>query len=105
MVEVVAHDGRLTEGRAVLIVVADIEHAFLGRIVPDLLIQLGPIGAAFLRIDLPVQLIQLRVVLMDPVEDVSLLGMSFPIYFKTGLTYRPREAVFFPYWIAETGQR
>ncbi len=27
------------------------------------------------------------------------------LHFKTGLTYRPREAVFFPYWIAETGQR
>ena len=29
----------------------------------------------------------------------------FQFHFKTGLTYRPREAVFFPYWIAETGQR
>ena len=29
----------------------------------------------------------------------------FQLHFKTGLTYRPREAVFFPYWIAETGQR
>ena len=26
------------------------------------------------------------------------------LHFNTGLTYRPREAVFFPYWIAETGQ-
>ena len=29
----------------------------------------------------------------------------FQFHFKTGLTYRTREAVFFPYWIAETGQR
>ena len=69
MIEVVANHGRLAEGRTVPVVIADIEHAFLCRVCPDLLIQLRPIGTAFFRIDLPVQLVQLRVVLMDPVED------------------------------------
>ena len=69
MIEVVAHHGRLAEGRTVLVVVPDIQHAFLCRIFPDLLIQLRPVGAAFLRIDLMIQLVQLRMMLVDPVED------------------------------------
>ena len=46
-----------------------------------------------------------------PILSSKLVYLSFSLpgfprcHFKTGLTYRPREAVFFPYWIAETGQR
>ena len=69
MVEVVADHGRLAEGGAMPVVVPDIQHAFLRRVFPDLLIQLVPVCAALLRIDLMIQAVQLRMMLVDPVEN------------------------------------
>lgn len=73
MIKVIAHYRRLAEGCAVLVVVPDVHHAFFRRVRPDLLIQRRPVIAALFRIDLIIQLIQLRVMLMHPVEDPLLI--------------------------------
>lgn len=64
MVKIVANDRRLTEGCAVLVIITDIKHTFPGCVCSDRLIQRRPIIAAFLRIDVMIQFIQLRVMLM-----------------------------------------
>ena len=56
-----------------LVVVPDVQHAFLCRVLSDLLIQRRPVIAALFRIDLIIQLIQLRMVGMNPIEDPLLI--------------------------------
>ena len=52
-----------------LVFIPDIQHAFPCRVCPDLLIQLSPVLAALFCIDVMVQAVQLRVMLVDPVKD------------------------------------
>jgi hypothetical protein len=48
VIEIVAHNGRLSKGRTVLIVIPQIQHAFPGRILPDFLVQSCPVRTALL---------------------------------------------------------
>ena len=73
MIEIIANNRRLAERRAVLIVIPDIHHAFLRRVFPDFLIQRFPVRAALFRIDLMIQIIQFRMMRMDPVKDSALI--------------------------------
>ena len=52
-----------------LIVVPDVQHALLLRILSDFLIQFSPVGPVLFRIDLMIQPVQFRMMLMNPLEN------------------------------------
>ena len=67
VVEIVVHHRRVAEGRTVLIVVTDIQHAFHCRVCADLQIQRAPVIAAAFHIDFSVQTVEFGVVIVHPV--------------------------------------
>ena len=52
-----------------LIIITEIEHALLRGVLPHLLIKRGPVITAFFGIDFLIEVVQLRMMLMDPVEN------------------------------------
>ena len=69
MEKVIDYHGRLPESCAMLIVVTQIGHSRAGSVLAHFLIQLAPVRPIPLGIDGVVQLIQFRVMLMDPVQN------------------------------------
>ena len=69
MVEVIGDHRGLAEGTPPGIVVTNINHAFPGGIFAKLPVQLRPVAAVFLGIDPVIESVQLRMVLVNPVQD------------------------------------
>ena len=52
-----------------LIIITEIEHALLRGVLSHLLIKRGPVITAFFGIDFLIEVVKLRMMLMDPVEN------------------------------------